>query len=81
MGKGGDLINLEMLEDTRYMSLDYPTLCQNLIKFSSWPPGGLTSRKTFWMELSIHAIWFEWSHPTPLTNISHFFVFLPPGGW
>ncbi len=29
-GKGRDLINLEMLEDTRHTSLDYPTLWQNL---------------------------------------------------
>ena len=75
MGKGGDLINLEMLEDTSHMSLDYPTSCQNVMKYLSWPPGGLTSQKTNWMYLSIHDIWFEGSHTTPVSNISHFLCF------
>ena len=39
-GNDEDLINLELLKDTSmtsHTSLDYPTICQNLM--SSWPPG------------------------------------------
>ncbi len=42
--------------------------------------GALTSSKTLRMDLSLHGIWFEWSHPISTTIISDSLIFLPLRG-